>query len=617
MPYRPEIDGLRAIAVLSVIVFHAYARALPGGFLGVDIFFVISGFLITGLIAEDLRHRRFSLAHFWERRVRRIAPALLATIAVTTPFAFWLMLPDDLENYGQSVVATLLFSNNILLWLTSGYFALEASFKPLMHTWSLGVEEQYYLLIPLLALALFRRAHRSDPVQSLKTVMLALTLASFAFSVWAAETLPIANFLLLPSRAWQLGIGALAALHRPALQRMAKSLNGPLSLLALAMVLVPMWVFTEVDPLPGLPTLIPVLGAAALLILAQADTAPGRWLALAPMRGIGLISYSAYLVHQPVLALARILSLDAPPPAHMLLLIVPILGLAALSWRYIEQPFRVPPRSGGMAQPLVYRRVAALTAPLLAMGAFLHFSSGIPGRFPELASDRAGFGANQNIAYNLRPRALAEKPLPDGESALSVMVIGNSYARDFINMAVDGAGLPESRFSYLEFEGCSTRTMPPWALRNLTIASHIVLGSGVNRSNHGCVEALIADIARQSRGEILLLGLKNFGWNNNALMQIPTPERYATRVRVLEPVQMDNAAALKLAAKGDFAPARYIDVLGLIADSQGRVPAFTPDHRLISQDRGHLTQAGAAYLGGLLFNGPAGSLVRHHQDSAE
>ena len=604
MSYRPEIDGLRAIAVLSVILFHAHAPLLPGGFLGVDIFFVISGFLITGVIAEDLRQRRFSLAYFWERRVRRIAPALLATIALTTPFALWLMLPDDLENYGQSVVATLLFSNNILLWLTSGYFALEASFKPLMHTWSLGVEEQYYLLVPLLALALSRAADAG--IARLRLAMLIITLASFALCLWAAKAEPIANFLMLPTRAWQLGLGALAALYRSRLIALSGRARPALVGAGLAMILMPMWLFSEADPLPGLPTLVPVLGAALLLALAEGGGLVGRLLSLAPMRAVGLISYSAYLVHQPVLALARIASLKAPPPMLMLALVLPILGLAALSWRFVEQPFRASVQRGGWPRLHVYRLLSMAAAPLLVLGLAMHFTSGWPNRFPELAMDEAGFGAKQNIAYNLRPRALEGQPLP--ESGLAVQVVGNSFARDFINMALDGANMPARRISYYEYAGCSIASWPADVRTNLARASHVVLGSGVSSGGFPCAEQLIAEISAQTKGQILLIGLKNFGWNNNAVMRVPSSTRYTMRVPVLENIWVSNQAAVAHAAKGGFAPARYIDMLGLIADDQGKVPVFTPDRQLISQDRGHLTRAGAGYLGRLMFAGPVRDL---------
>lgn len=606
MPYRPEIDGLRAIAVLSVILFHAHAPALPGGFLGVDIFFVISGFLITGLIARDLSEHRFSLAHFWERRIRRIAPALLATILATTPFAIWLMLPDDLENYGQSVVATLAFSNNILLWLTSGYFALEASFKPLMHSWSLGVEEQYYLLVPLLALAVARSA--DGGVARLRLAMLVITLSSFGLCLWAAVIDPVANFLMLPTRAWQLGAGALAALHQPALLRLAGRARAALVGMAFAMVLAPLWLLSEAEPLPGLPTLVPVTGAALLLALGDGNSLVGRLLSCKAMRAIGLISYSAYLVHQPVLAMARILSLAEPSPLFMLGLIPAILGLAALSWRFVEQPFRRPARHGGWPRLRLYGLTAGVAAPLLALGLVLHFGSGMPHRFPELETDKAGFGASQNIAYNLRPQALEGQPLP--ASGLAVQVIGNSFARDFVNMALDGANLSASRFSYHEYQGCTLAGWPDQIRRNLARASHVVLGSGVAAGNFTCIESLISEISRETRGQILIIGLKNFGWNNNAVMRVPVPERYALRVQVLDDIWNSNRLAMAHAAGGGFAPARYVDTLGLISDAQGKVPVFTPDQRLISQDRGHLTPAGARYLAQLLFTGPLADMVQ-------
>jgi len=190
LKHRTEIDGLRALAVLPVMIFHAAPALLPGGYLGVDIFFVISGFRITRIIADALSDGRFSIVDFYERRARRILPALGAVMLICTPIAWALMIPDDLENYGQSLVATALSANNVLLYLTIDYFALETQFKPLMHTWSLGVEEQYYFAIPFVMLL----AHRLDGRRAVVAVIAGITLASFAASLFLAQRDPTANF---------------------------------------------------------------------------------------------------------------------------------------------------------------------------------------------------------------------------------------------------------------------------------------------------------------------------------------------------------------------------------------------------------------------------------------
>jgi len=206
MKYRKEIDGLRAIAVLPVMFFHAGFNIFSGGFIGVDVFFVISGYLITTIILSDQENGNFSLVNFYERRIRRILPALFLVTLITIPFAWNLLPPDELKDYYQSVAAVSLFSSNILFWLESGYFDTLAELKPLLHTWSLAVEEQYYLVFPLLIVLTWRLGKRYIlPMLGL------IALLSLLLAQWGSESNPSAAFYLLPTRFWELMIGSIAA----------------------------------------------------------------------------------------------------------------------------------------------------------------------------------------------------------------------------------------------------------------------------------------------------------------------------------------------------------------------------------------------------------------------
>ncbi|MGZ2260296.1 acyltransferase family protein [Roseobacter sp. A03A-229] len=334
MKYRPEIDGLRSIAVLPVILFHGGLALFSGGFVGVDVFFVISGYLITTIIAGNLDEGRFSLLDFYSRRARRILPALVLVVACTIPFAWAWMLPTDFKDFGQSVSAVSLFSSNFLFWLESDYFAAAAERKPLLHTWSLAVEEQYYIFFPLLLMAFWRRAARGTV-----GLLCVIFLASLAASEVLWRIAPDANFYLLPSRIWELMAGSLVAIWM--LRR------GPLpsnigAAIGLGLILASIFLYDKTTPFPSLYALAPVMGTVLVILCGVQGTWVARILSLRAPVAIGLISYSAYLWHQPLFALARI-RLGHPDIAIMMSLAGLSLVLAWISWRFVEQPFRTMP----------------------------------------------------------------------------------------------------------------------------------------------------------------------------------------------------------------------------------------------------------------------------------
>lgn len=334
MHYRREIDGLRAVAVLPVIAFHAGFSLFKGGYVGVDVFFVISGYLITGLLVGDIEAGRFSLMKFYERRARRILPALFVVMAVTTPLAFAVMLPRQFEDFARSLIAVTLFSSNILFWRESGYFDSVSDEKPLLHTWSLAVEEQFYLLFPLTLLIIWRFGRRGTFL-----CIAAVAVLSLAFSEVAWRFAPSGNFYLAPSRAWELMSGAMVALAEG--ERRLQRGRGPLAAAGLAMILAAVFLFDDKIPFPSVYTLLPVGGTALVLLHARPGTAIAQLLSRRELVGIGLISYSAYLWHQPLFAIARIIFDRACACGWVMgALALLSLGLAALSWKYVEQPFR-------------------------------------------------------------------------------------------------------------------------------------------------------------------------------------------------------------------------------------------------------------------------------------
>jgi len=374
--YRPDLDGLRAIAVLSVIAYHLSTNLLQGGYLGVDIFFVLSGYLITKIIWREALSRQFSVARFYERRVRRILPALGVLLIVVSVFGTWILLPIDLEGLAKSVFATLVFAANIYFWNDTGYFALGADEKPLLHVWSLGVEEQFYIIFPLLVVLCIRwRRSALLPLTS------ALVLLSFLSNVLLNKmVLQSVAFYLLPARAWEIGAGALLALAPPPKVE-NPWLRQALALLAGALILVSLRlpgggiIFHGVAP----SAIWVVLGTTLAIHLGNEG---GNWLtvglAKAPLTWIGLISYSLYLWHWPILVFARYYLLRSSlSPAEAAGAVALMLTLATLSWRYVERPFR--DRSMPIRTVLVWAACGCLVVAIASAAALE--SKGYPSRF--------------------------------------------------------------------------------------------------------------------------------------------------------------------------------------------------------------------------------------------
>ena len=332
MKYRAEIDGLRALAVVPVILYHAGFELFSGGFVGVDVFFVISGYLITTILIEDIENKRFSIVNFYERRARRILPALFFVMLVCIPFAWMWMLPSQIKDFSQSLVAMSLFASNILFWRESGYFDAATKEKPLLHTWSLAVEEQYYVLFPIFLILAWRFG--KNRVFWMIVVMAAISLL---LSEWGWRNRASANFYLAPTRAWELFAGSIAAFI---VQKQGVQTNNSLALVGLAAIVFSIFHFDESTPFPSVYALVPVLGVVLLVLYADKETFAAKLLSNKVFVGFGLISYSAYLWHQPLFAFARIRSFENPSLLLMSALSIFSIVLAYFSWRFIEKPFR-------------------------------------------------------------------------------------------------------------------------------------------------------------------------------------------------------------------------------------------------------------------------------------
>ena len=319
------------------MLFHAGFATFSGGFVGVDIFFVISGYLITTILINDLALGRFSIVNFYERRARRILPAAFLIMLVCLPFSWFYLIPEEMRSFSQSLMAVSSFTSNILFWRTSGYFDTAAELKPLLHTWSLAVEEQYYLFFPMFLMLAWKLGKRWVVGLLFLVFFLSLIMAQ-----WASIARPAAAFYLLPTRVWELLSGGLMAFY------MSSQRNQPFNkthrelggMLGLVLIIYSVLFFDKRTPFPGLYALVPTLGAMLIILYASKENITGRLLGSRVATGIGLVSYSAYLWHQPLFAFTRNKLMDDLDQATAGLLIMASLFLACLSWRYVEQPFR-------------------------------------------------------------------------------------------------------------------------------------------------------------------------------------------------------------------------------------------------------------------------------------
>jgi peptidoglycan/LPS O-acetylase OafA/YrhL len=384
LPHRPDVDGLRAIAVVPVLLYHARLGSAAGGFVGVDVFFVISGYLITRLILQDIQADRFSLAAFYERRIRRILPALLGILVFSAVAVHFLFLPDDTRTFANSLLATLVYSSNVLFWKEAGYFDQPSETKPLLHTWSLAVEEQFYILYPLFLLGISRYCGRRYAL-GISIVLL----ASLALSITGVSTAPTATFFLAPSRIWELLVGALLALNAiPQIQRPLPA--ALLGLTGLAAIGYSVFEFSSGTPFPGVNALFPVLGAALVIHSGTGTRSPvTRLLSAPPVVFVGLISYSLYLWHWVLLVFIRYFLVRPLTGLEAGQTLIAAFIVAILSWRFIERPFRG--RHGIGSRRLIFSALGVSSLALASYGGAVLATGGFPGRFtPQVHRALAG-----------------------------------------------------------------------------------------------------------------------------------------------------------------------------------------------------------------------------------
>jgi peptidoglycan/LPS O-acetylase OafA/YrhL len=598
--YRADIDGLRALAVALVVAFHAFPAAVPGGFIGVDVFFVISGYLITGLILDRQAANRFSIKDFYVRRARRILPALAIVILATLVIGWFVLLPLPYERLGLHAVASALFFPNLVFWSEAGYFDVAARSKPLLHLWSLGVEEQFYLVWPLLLVAL-RRWKAPTAI-----VLCTISAVSLVYSSVAAFETPTAAFYSPLSRLWELGAGGILVTRRPLLPALAS----PLGLILIAGSA---FALTPASPFPGLLAVVPVVGT--VLVIATSSRALG-W---GPLVALGRISYPFYLWHWPLLSFVAIGNRESGIVNAGAVLVSAM--LAWLTARFIENPIRF----GGLR----VRGAAISATAILAVsfgGALVFYSGGVPTREPAairpvLAAMKTDYRSARTMhCWIPDPMTFEhyERQCSDGD----ILMWGDSFS------GVLATGLPKP---YAQFtrDGCwpvldvgseicikSNAAVVDEILRlkpRRVILYGFWMGTGAKwQSDTKLIEALRRTLRKLRSGvdDVVLIGSTPLWppslpevvfkyWSDHGVL----PDR-------LKPPEVNYRGtdeALRSIANSEGV--RFVSLFDALCNADGCL-THTPASRseMLMRDRGHMTLEGAAYVVQLLGLARASSL---------
>ena len=463
MKYRAEIDGLRALAVLPVILFHAGFEYFSGGFVGVDVFFVISGYLITTVLLEDMNKGRFSIVDFYDRRARRLLPALFFIVLLTSLFSLMYLPPHALKDVGQSIFAVSLFLSNIFFFIEVDYFANTAELAPLLHTWSLGVEEQFYILFPFLLLAL---KNKSTSYRNL--IILSLLVISLLLSEFMVHKDSLFSFYMPFTRFWELAAGSMIALNRRQLDILESSLtHNLLAAFGIILIFIPIFFYTKSTLFPGFTALVPVVGTVLVIVFANQSTIVARLLSCQILVGLGLLSYSLYLSHTVVFALSRNIGIPLSNLSTQIVLIFISLCVAVVSYFCVEKPLRYI-----KASKSVYLFSSFVLIAIFAFGGYLlHKTDGLKqwkleALSPELSSfvidSTAEIYERRQIKYNLIPTA--KIPFNEELDSHKVLILGDSKSEDlYVAIATNYAGT-KYQFRWLYYDDVEMNNeFPKWS----------------------------------------------------------------------------------------------------------------------------------------------------------
>jgi peptidoglycan/LPS O-acetylase OafA/YrhL len=603
--YRPEIDGLRAIAVLPVILFHSGIGIFSGGYVGVDVFFVISGYLITTIILAELDKESFSITNFYERRARRILPVLFFIVLFCVPFALYVLLPDALVKFGHSLIAVPTFSSNVLFWSERGYFGTASEMKPLVHTWSLAVEEQFYLLLPLVLIVLSKYSRKWTGLFILFIIIISLCLS------WYLTRLHFESAFYLPfARAWELMMGAAAAFYATHLLNFGKKYSIILSLFGLSLIFYAVLTFDHMTVFPGYAALIPVFGTFLFIIARPSNNLVVRVMSNPVLVNIGLVSYSLYLWHQPVFVLFRHLDMSK----YIGGIGIPFTFLLAfLTYKYVETPFRSRTK---FSRTSIFRYSFLASLVSIGLGVLLIVTDGFVTRYSQedqkiLTQFVGNANYNQKRFDELNLRAF------DDDTKLRVLVVGDSYAKDLVNVMYEGGANDSIHFSTKQINSECGNLYTDQRFNEYIPQNKLFRCEAMGWYGDSKLKAIMLEA-----DEVWLVS----SWHSWVIGFLPETltgltTDFGVKVRVFEsktfgrisrdialsidpikrPFYTQSAAPDVMAINKSLAKVIPVDSLVRVqsifcGESTPDCSIFTPDGRLVSIDGGHLTKAGSAFF---------------------
>jgi len=612
LKYRAEIDGLRALAVVPVILFHAGFELFSGGFVGVDVFFVISGYLITTILIDDIENKRFSIVNFYERRARRIMPALFFIVTLTLFFSLLYLPPHALKDVGESVVAVSFFLSNIFFYWEVDYFANTAELAPLLHTWSLAVEEQYYVLFPIFLILTW--SFGKNKVFWMIVVMAAISLL---LSEWGWRKDVQANFYLTPARAWEILAGSIAAfiVRENGVQK-----NDLLALLGLAAIIFSIFFYDENIPFPSVYALMPVIGVVLLVLYGGKETLAAKLLSIKVFVRVGLISYSLYLSHNIVFALSRNIGIGLSDITIKITLISVSIILALISFFLIEKPFR-----NIKASKFTYLIISAVLAILFAaVGFTLHKTDGLKvWKLSRLTANHAAqvIDAAAELAERRREEteflARAAKPFDVNTPTRNVLILGDSKSADMylsIMRTYEG-DYYQFRRLYLDDTEMHGNLLNNSLNENLgavissTIfeqSDEIVLTATWQRATNSNVASFVEFLLNQGK-KVSVVSTSNF--NDVASLSYEIAQRQLSdehvREYLFENIRQDwrrQYLELKETLQEQNMEVQFLDKLNVFCDLNLRTCNLRDSRGWYIYDSGHLTLNGADFFGRYILN---------------